>query len=167
MSLVNIANVKIDKNETSIKDPINLEIEISVNENLTQNVRFKVTYIVSGDEALDQVLTMADVGPFALGKSKFTLSCPAPDLDKIPKDELVGSNVLVLSAEYKNQEFVRVGYYVNNKYNDEELDKNPPESPIIDKLVREILSGKPIVTKKNIEYLISFFLFLFPFRMFD
>lgn len=152
MSLVSITNVKIDKKEASIKDPINLEIEISVNESLTNNVRFKVTYIVSGDSELDQVLTMADVGPFALGKSKFGLSCPPPDVSKVPKDDLVGSNVMVLSAEYKDQEFVRVGYYVNNKYADEELNNNPPDAPNVDKLIREILVEKPIVTKKNIDW---------------
>lgn len=31
------------------------------------------------------------------------------------------------------QEFVRIGYYVNNDYLDEELRENPPAEAIIDK----------------------------------
>lgn len=31
------------------------------------------------------------------------------------------------------QEFVRIGYYVNNDYLDEELRENPPADAIIDK----------------------------------
>jgi histone chaperone ASF1 len=42
---------------------------------------------------------------------------------------------------------VRVGYYVNNEYVDEELRENPPEDVLIDKLQRNILADKPKVTR--------------------
>ena len=31
------------------------------------------------------------------------------------------------------QEFIRVGYYVNNEYMEEELRENPPEKVLIDR----------------------------------
>ena len=31
------------------------------------------------------------------------------------------------------QEFIRVGYYVNNEYWEEQLRENPPERPIIER----------------------------------
>ena len=44
-------------------------------------------------------------------------------------------------------EFIRIGYYVNNSYTDQELEETPPERPIVEKLQREILAEKPRVTR--------------------
>lgn len=52
---------------------------------------------------------------------KFTVSCPTPDFTKIPIDELIsnfvfmlGVTALIITVNYRNQEFLRVGYYVHN-----------------------------------------------------
>jgi hypothetical protein len=58
----------------------------------------------------------------------------------------------LLSCLYHDSEFVRVGYYVNNEYIDEELRENPPENVIIEKLQRNILSDKPKVTRYTIDW---------------
>lgn len=50
------------------------------------------------------------------------------------------------------QEFVRVGYYVNNDYDDEKLKEEPPQKVIIDKVQRNILTDKPRVTKFPINF---------------
>lgn len=50
------------------------------------------------------------------------------------------------------QEFVRVGYYVNNDYDDEQLREEPPQKIIIDRIQRNILSDKPRVTKFPINF---------------
>jgi histone chaperone ASF1 len=57
-----------------------------------------------------------------------------------------------VTCSYANQEFFRVGYYVNNYYEDPEMAENPPERPIIDKLTRHILVEKPRVTKFQIQW---------------
>ncbi len=57
-----------------------------------------------------------------------------------------------MTCSYANQEFFRVGYYVNNYYEDPEMAENPPERPIIDKLTRHILVEKPRVTKFQIQW---------------
>ncbi|EFN57241.1 hypothetical protein CHLNCDRAFT_143749 [Chlorella variabilis] len=51
-----------------------------------------------------------------------------------------------------SKEFLRVGYYVNNEYVEEELRDNPPDVPLIDRLHRNILADKPRVTKFNIDW---------------
>jgi histone chaperone ASF1 len=48
---------------------------------------------------------------------------------------------------YNDKEFVRVGYYVNNEYTDEQLRENPPEQVLVDQLQRNILADKPKVTR--------------------
>lgn len=50
------------------------------------------------------------------------------------------------------QEFVRVGYYVNNDYDDEQLREEPPQKIMIDRIQRNILSDKPRVTKFPINF---------------
>ena len=41
----------------------------------------------------------------------------------------------------------RVGYYVNNEYDSEEMRAEPPEKPDYSRLVRSILADKPRVTR--------------------
>lgn len=50
------------------------------------------------------------------------------------------------------QEFVRVGYYVNNDYDDEKLKEEPPQKILIDRVQRNILTDKPRVTKFPINF---------------
>ena len=50
------------------------------------------------------------------------------------------------------QEFIRVGYYVNNDYDDPEMMETPPEPPQYDRLKRNILASNPRVTKFKINW---------------
>jgi len=60
--------------------------------------------------------------------------------------------VLLLTCSYLGQEFIRVGYYVNNDYDDEQLREEPPPRVPIDKVQRNILADKPRVTKFPINF---------------
>ena len=51
-----------------------------------------------------------------------------------------------------SREFVRVGYYVNNEYDSEELTQDPPAKPIIERIRRNILAEKPRVTRFAIKW---------------
>jgi len=52
------------------------------------------------------------------------------------------------SFHCRGQEFIRVGYYVNNDYGDPELrETQPPSAPQFDKLQRNILATNPRVTR--------------------
>lgn len=100
------------------------------------------------------------VGPIPVGVNKFVfqvlpaLSSQAdpPSWSKIPVHDIVGVTVVLLICAYDGQEFVRVGYYVNNEYDDEELRANQPEAVLVDRIVRNILSDKPRVTRVPIKW---------------
>ena len=60
---------------------------------------------------------------------------------------------MLLTCSYKdNQEFLRVGYYVNIEYDNPEMNESPPSKPDISRLTRHILAEKPRVTKFQIDW---------------
>ena len=65
----------------------------------------------------------------------------------IPKGESVEVNAIIVTCSYVNQEFIRIGYYVNTEYQDPYLKQHPPSRPDYSKLYRNVLSQKPRVTK--------------------
>ena len=75
-----------------------------------------------------------------------------PNTAKIPADDAVGVTVVLITASYRDQEFVRVGYYVNNEYEDPELREEPPTEPNFNKLCRTIATEQPRVTKFKINW---------------
>ena len=56
------------------------------------------------------------VGPVPVGISKFVLQADAPDPARISQQDLVGVTVVLITCSYREKEFVRIGYYVNNEY---------------------------------------------------
>lgn len=75
-----------------------------------------------------------------------------PDPSKIREEDIIGVTVLLLTCSYLGQEFVRVGYYVNNDYDDEQLREEPPSKVLVDRVQRNILADKPRVTKFPINF---------------
>ena len=59
---------------------------------------------------------------------------------------------MLITANFKGQEFVRIGYYVNNEYDDPELKDSPPAEPNFSKLTRIIAADQPRVTKFKINW---------------
>lgn len=53
----------------------------------------------------------------------------APNTGLIPESDAVGVTVVLITCTYRTQEFIRIGYYVNNEYTDPELRENPPIKP--------------------------------------
>jgi histone chaperone ASF1 len=100
------------------------------------------------DQELDSLL----VGPIPVGVNKFIFEADPPSLTKLPSSEILGVTVILLTCSYDSREFVRVGYYVNNEYDDELLAADPPSKPVIDKLRRVILADKPRVTRFGIKW---------------
>lgn len=87
-----------------------------------------------------------------VGVNSFEFEAAAPSPAKIPAVDLLGVTVILLTASYKDQEFIRVGYYVNNEYETEELKENPPEKVDLTRVKREVLVSKPRVTRFNIKW---------------
>lgn len=100
------------------------------------------------DQELDTLL----VGPIPVGVNKFVFEADPPNTSRIPDAEILGVTVILLTCAYDGREFVRVGYYVNNEYDSEELNADPPAKPILEKVRRNVLAEKPRVTRFAIKW---------------
>ncbi|KAI8324819.1 histone deposition protein Asf1 [Martensiomyces pterosporus] len=153
MSVVNITNVNILEPKSHFQQPYKFEITFECLSQLEDDLEFKLVYVGSAENTtLDQELDSLLVGPVPVGVNKFVFEADAPQVDKIPKEDLVGVTVILLTCSYKEKEFVRIGYYVDNAYADEELAANPPDVPVLDKIYRSILADKPRVTRFPINW---------------
>jgi histone chaperone ASF1 len=92
------------------------------------------------------------VGPIPCGRHIFVFQADAPDTSRIPEADALGVTIVLLTCSYRGQEFVRVGYFINNEYTDPELREMPPAKPQFDKVTRNILASKPRVTRFKINW---------------
>jgi histone chaperone ASF1 len=119
------------------------------------DIEWKVTYVGSAeDSSRDQVLEEVMVGPVPVGVNRFILQADAPDTSLIATSDLIGVTVVLITCSYIDQEFVKIGYYVNNEYNHPSFDPEGPLPTDVDTqyLFRNILADKPIVTRINIDW---------------
>ncbi|PYH33591.1 nucleosome assembly factor ASF1 [Aspergillus neoniger CBS 115656] len=153
MSVVSLLGVKIVNNPASFLDPYQFEITFECLEQLQKDLEWKLTYVGSATSSeYDQELDSLLVGPIPVGVNKFIFEADPPDLKRIPTSEILGVTVILLTCSYDGREFVRVGYYVNNEYDSEELMEQPPARPIIERIRRNILAEKPRVTRFAIKW---------------
>ncbi|KAF2001002.1 histone deposition protein Asf1 [Amniculicola lignicola CBS 123094] len=153
MSVVSLLGVNVLNNPAAFDAPYEFEITFECLETLQKDLEWKLTYVGSAqssehDQELDSIL----VGPIPVGVNKFVFTADAPNLTRIPNNEILGVTVILLTCSYDGREFVRVGYYVNNEYSDEALAHEPPAKPVIEKVRRSILSDKPRVTRFAIKW---------------
>lgn len=148
---------------------------------LATDLEWKVLYVGSAkDASRDQILDEILVGPVPVGVNKFVLQADAPDPTKLATEDLLGVTVVLVTCSYREREFCRVGYYVNNEYHDPNAPSPPPvaagaapgdgsggsgdaageppsppplPNPIpIEHIQRQILADKPRVTKFPISW---------------
>lgn len=116
------------------------------------DLEWKLLFVSSpGSDEYDQELDDCMVGPVPVGVNSFEFSSPAPDPKRIPKDDVLGVAAIILTASYRDQEFVRVGYYQNTEYDNDEMKMEPPAEVVWERLVRE-LAEKPRVTRFTIKW---------------
>ncbi|ERE85804.1 histone chaperone ASF1B-like protein [Cricetulus griseus] len=117
------------------------------------DLEWKIIYVGSAEsEEYDQVLDSVLVGPVPAGRHMFVFQADAPNPGLIPDADAVGVTVVLITCTYRGQEFIRVGYYVNNEYTETELRENPPVKPDFSKLQRNILASNPRVTRFHINW---------------
>lgn len=153
MSKVQINNVVVLNNPAMFTSPLQFEITFDCMENLEDDLEWKMTYVGSAESTNhDQVLDTIYVGPVPEGRHMFVFQADAPDPSKVPAKDIVGATVILVTCSYHNQEFIRVGYFVNNDYEVEELKENQPEIPDISQIHRNIMAAEPRVTRFKINW---------------
>lgn len=162
-------------NPTCFTNPFQFEITFECLQELDDDLEWKVLYVGSAQDASrDQILDEILVGPVPVGTNKFVLQADAPDPSKLAPEDLLGVTVVLVTCSYKEREFVRVGYYVNNEYHNPDApplppvvagadgdgpssDEPPPPPPLpdpipLEHIQRQILADKPRVTKFPISW---------------
>ncbi|KAL9106941.1 MAG: hypothetical protein Q9227_008064 [Pyrenula ochraceoflavens] len=153
MSVVSLLGVKVNNNPAAFSDPYEFEITFECLEQLQKDLEWKLTYVGSATSSeYDQELDSLLVGPIPIGVNKFIFEADPPNLQRIPTSDILGVTVILLTCSYDGREFVRVGYYVNNEYDSEELQAEPPAKPVIERVRRNILAEKPRVTRFAIKW---------------
>ena len=154
MASINILNIIPKTTINKFSDPFSFEIIFEVLSELTKEIEWKMIYIGSAaDKKYDQILETIEIdGPFQLGSMKFEFNGEAPDITKIPENEILGVTAIILCCTYNNQEFFRCGYYLNNIYDNEEMNLNPPENVDKNHIIRSLLADKPRITKFDIDW---------------
>lgn len=153
MSVVSLLKVNILDNPAPFSKPFRFEITFECLEQLTKDLEWKLIYVGSATSSdYDQELDSLLVGPIPVGVNKFEFTAEPPALNKIPTSELLGVTVILLTGAYDGREFIRVGYYVNNEYDNPEMNADPPKQPQIDRLSKNILAEKPRVTRFSIKW---------------
>ncbi|KAG0642876.1 ASF1 like histone chaperone-domain-containing protein [Tuber brumale] len=153
MSVVSLLNVNVLKNPARFADKYQFEITFECLEPLTKDLEWKLTYVGSANSTEhDQELDSLLVGPIPVGVNKFVFEAEPPALAKLPSSEILGVTVVLLTCSYDGREFVRVGYYVSNEYDSEELNNEPPKQVQTDRIVRNVLAEKPRVTRFAIKW---------------
>lgn len=154
MALVNVVNMVVLDNPASFLSPFSFEITFECLQPLNDDLEWKVLYVGSAeDTSHDQVLDEILVGPVPVGINKFVLQADAPDTSQIPTGDILGVTVVLVTCSYREKEFVRVGYYVNNEYTEQYDEEQGPPSPLdMNKVRRVVLSEKPRVTRFSIPW---------------
>ncbi|KAJ6578831.1 ASF1 like histone chaperone-domain-containing protein [Mycena vulgaris] len=152
MSIVTIRNVEFINNPAKFSDVYRFRVTFDCIASLKDDLEWKLIYVSSpGNEELDQELDDCLVGPVPSGVNSFEFEGSPPDPSKIPAEDVLGVAALILTGSYKDQEFVRVGYYQNTEYDNEEMKETPPANIMFHRLVRDI-SAKPRVTRFQIKW---------------
>ncbi|VDC04844.1 unnamed protein product [Peniophora sp. CBMAI 1063] len=152
MSIVTIRNVEFLNNPADFLSPYHFKVTFECIAPLKDDLEWRLIYVSSpGREDLDQELDDCLVGPVPVGVNAFEFEGSPPDPAKIPVEDVLGVAALILTGSYREQEFVRVGYYQNTEYKDELDRENPPQQVAFDRLVRDI-SAKPRVTRFQIKW---------------
>ncbi|KAG8409773.1 Histone chaperone asf1 [Metarhizium acridum] len=153
MSVVSLLGVKVLNNPAKFTDKYEFEITFECLEALEKDLEWKLTYVGSAtSDQYDQELDSLLVGPVPVGVNKFLFEADAPKTTRIPDADVLGVTVILLTCAYDGREFVRVGYYVNNEYDSEELNTDLPAKPIIERVRRNVLAEKPRVTRFAIKW---------------
>lgn len=153
MAKVHITNVVVLDNPSSFLNPFQFELTFECIEELKEDLEWKMIYVGSAEsEEFDQVLDTIYVGPVPEGRHIFVFQADPPNVARIPEQDAVGVTVVLLTCSYRGQEFVRVGYFINNEYSEQELRENPPAKPLFHQMTRNILASKPRVTRFKINW---------------
>uniref|UniRef100_A0A915DFL2 MULE transposase domain-containing protein n=1 Tax=Ditylenchus dipsaci TaxID=166011 RepID=A0A915DFL2_9BILA len=155
-SRLNIVNVSVLENPLKLDQPFKVEITFEAFEDIKEEVEWELLFVASdGKEEHDQILDSILIGPIREGRHKFVFDAPPPDVTKLSAEDMTDVTVLLLKCKYRDQLFVKIGWFITHGYNketDPELADEPPAQPVVEKLQRSVLTGDIRVTYYAIKW---------------
>lgn len=155
MALIQIQNIEVLDNPARFVNDFQFKIRFEcLAPGIEGELDWKLIYVGSAESSEhDQELDSVLVGPVPVGTMEFVFGAPPPDPSKIPNKDLVAVTVILITCSYREKEFIRIGYYVNNDYGDNTaLNENPPEQVVVGELWRNILADQPRLTRFPIKW---------------
>ncbi|CAK5097411.1 unnamed protein product [Meloidogyne enterolobii] len=152
-SRVNVVGVRILDNPSKPTDPFKLEITFELFENIKEEVEWELVFVATdGKEEHDQVLDSVVIGQVREGRHKFDFEAPAPQLQNLRPEDFMDVTLLLLKCKYRDQLFMKIGWFITHTYIVAELIENPPPRPIIEKLQRTVVTEDVRVTTYPIKW---------------
>ncbi|XP_049848980.1 uncharacterized protein LOC126316986 [Schistocerca gregaria] len=143
MASVIVTNVEILDNPAEFTKKFRFKVTLQCLTPIKDDLEFNVLYIGSADSnKYDQLLDSVLLGPIPTGVSSFILEVDPPNISRIPRSEWLGITALLLTCSYHNQEFIRVGYFVNNEYIGPELQEDPESIANASRLLNQAYSAE-------------------------
>ncbi|UKJ90682.1 chromatin assembly protein [Theileria orientalis] len=142
------ATKSTEKSESGTDNPVNEESKEENTKN--QELDQLEDYLKSPNEG-EIVLDAVCMGPVRRGILQFEFRVNPPNFNRLRPDSVLGMQAILITGSYCEQEFIRIGYYTNNTYDEDSLRENPPDVPILDKVIRCIID-QPRVTRFPIKW---------------
>ncbi|CCW67245.1 unnamed protein product [Phytomonas sp. Hart1] len=152
--IVQLLEIELKGNNPDMyTNQLNWKMRLEASEMLSEPISITFVWVGSASSpAFDQTLDSFDVGPLERGQTEIDLECDPPQLELVPPGDALGVTILIISFQYRSQEFLRVGYYAQVAYFDNHLNEMPPEIPHKELLGRFIAMPQPVVTVTPIEW---------------
>ncbi|CAD2215318.1 histone chaperone ASF1 [Angomonas deanei] len=147
-ALVQLQEIELlGQNPDAYCAPLKWRVRVEALENFSEPISISFVWVGSASSSeYDQHLDSFDIGPLTVGVTEFQLECDAPQVELVPPGDVLGVTILIISFQFRSQEFLRVGYYVQVAYFEDEKNQHPPQVPDKNALGRFLAMPQPVVT---------------------
>ena len=157
MASIQLKEVELQSaNPAMYSESFQFRITVDVLEDLPDDLEVRFVWVGSCESnAFDQKLEELLIGPLRVGTNEFVAQVPPPRWELIPAWDILGVTLLLVTLNYRDQEFVRVGYWVQVAYanvNEDPSTAGMPKTIEIEHIGRNVLLTHPTVRTSAIDW---------------
>lgn len=151
---IEINNIIIHNTTSFFSQPFKLDVAYFCTQKLEKEVSWQLFYIIDNDESKDILLKEVSTTPKNQGLTKFTITADALPISSIKQEDLIGVHALILKVLYRQQEFLRIGYFVYTFIQSDDTQPQPSLNSVFpaSALQRKIIIKSPTVTRFQIKW---------------
>ena len=128
---------------------LQFRIVFEVLDDLEDDMEVHVVWVGSfTSSSFDQLLDELLISQLRVGIYDFVWPVPAPQLDLIPQEDILGVTLLFVSLRYRDQEFLRAGFFVDVDFITEAHQLNPPQAVRVEHITRRVTASPHITTMR-------------------